>query len=133
MADYRVDEVVDKLIKGMGGFLSTKTVVGEPMQVGDTTLIPLVEVSFAMGAGTGAKEKNGNGGGGIGGKMTPSSVLVIKDGKTRLINIKNQDSMTKILDMIPEVVNRFTEPKPGSGEISDGRAVDIAFDRTENN
>ena len=132
MGEYKVDEVVDKLLAGMGGFLSTKTVVGEPMQVGDSTLIPLVEVSFAMGAGTGANEKKGKGGGGMGGKMAPSAVLVIKDGKTRLINVKNQDSMTKILDMIPELVNHFTEPKPGSNVISDEAAVDIAFDRTEN-
>ena len=133
MAEYKVDEVMDRLMKGMGGFLSTKTVVGEPLQVGDATLIPLVEVSFARGAGTGTAEKRGTGGGGMGGKMTPSAVLVIRDGKTRLINIKNQDSMTKILDMIPDVVNRFTEPKPGSNEIPDEKAVDIAFDRTENN
>ena len=32
--------------------------------------------------------------------MTPSAVLVIKDGATKLVNIKNQDSMTKILDMV---------------------------------
>ena len=48
------------------------------------------------------------GGGGIGGKMTPSAVLVIKDGATKLVNIKNQDSMTKILDMVPDFVNKFT-------------------------
>ena len=101
------------------------------MQVGDSTLIPLVEVSFAMGAGTGANEKKGKGGGGMGGKMTPSAVLVIKDGKTRLINIKNQDSVTKILDLVPELVSHFTEPKPESKEIPDETAVNIAFDRTE--
>lgn len=43
--------------------------------------------------------------------MTPSAVLVIRDGMTRLVNIKNQDTMTKILDMVPELVNRFTDKK----------------------
>ena len=46
--------------------------------------------------------------GGIGGKMTPSAVIVIQDGKTRLVNIKNQDTITKILDMVPDVIDRFT-------------------------
>ena len=32
--------------------------------------------------------------------MTPCAVLVIQNGKTKLVNIKNQDTMTKILDMI---------------------------------
>ena len=40
--------------------------------------------------------------------MTTSAVLVIKDGATKLVNIKNQDSMTKILDMVPDFVNKFT-------------------------
>ena len=38
----------------------------------------------------------------------PSAVLVIKDGQTKLVNIKNQDGMTKILDMVPDFVDRFT-------------------------
>ena len=43
--------------------------------------------------------------------MTPSAVIVIQDGKTRLVNIKNQDTITKILDMVPDVVDRFTTKK----------------------
>ena len=46
--------------------------------------------------------------GGIGGKMTPSAVIVIQDGKTKLVNIKNQDTVTKLLDMVPDVIDRFT-------------------------
>ena len=42
-------------------------------------------------------EKQEKGAGGLGGKMSPSAVLVIQNGKTKLVNIKNQDTMTKIL------------------------------------
>ncbi len=132
MSEKNVDEVIGQLMNGMSSFLSTKTVVGEPIVLGDTTLVPLVEVAFGMGAGTGAGEKKGKSGGGIGGKMSPSAVLVLHDGKVRLVNVKNQDTMTKILDMVPELVNKFTEPKAGSTDVSDEAAVDIAFDRTEN-
>ena len=45
--------------------------------------------------------------------MTPSAVLVIQNGHTRLVNIKNQDTMTKILDMIPDVVEKFSSSKEG--------------------
>ena len=95
---------VDSLFKGMDGFMTTKTVVGDAITVGDT----LVDVSFGMGATAKAEGVKSGGGGGIGGKMTPSAVLVIKDGATKLVNIKNQDSMTKILDMVPDFVNKFT-------------------------
>ena len=43
--------------------------------------------------------------------MTPSSVIVINKGNARLINIKNQDGITKILDMVPDLLDRFTGDK----------------------
>ena len=58
--------------------------------------------------------------------MTPSAVLVIKNGSTKRVNIKNQDTVTKILDMIPDIVDKFTQPKEKEG-MSDAEVVDIAF------
>lgn len=95
------------LFKGMEDFITTKTVVGEPVQVGDTTILPLVDVSFGAMASSKAEPSRHNGGGGIGGKMSPSALLVVKDGNVRLINVKNQDSLTKVLDMAPDVISRF--------------------------
>jgi uncharacterized spore protein YtfJ len=66
-----------------------------------------------MGAGAFKGDAKEKGGGGIGGKITPCAVLVIQNGKTRLVNIKNQDTITKILDMIPDVVDKFGEKKDG--------------------
>ena len=62
-----------------------------------------------MGAGAGArdKEKSGGVGGGVTAKMSPSAVLVIKDGQTRLVNIKQQDTITKVLDMVPDLIDKF--------------------------
>ena len=121
--------VVESLLKGMDTVLSTKTVVGEATQIGDTIILPLVDVTFGVGAGAGsnADKNSASGAGGLGGKMTPSAVLVIKDGSTKLVNIKNQDAVTKVLDMIPDIVERFTKPKEQNVEISDAEVVDIAF------
>ena len=98
---------VDSLMKGMDGFVSSKTVVGEAIQIGETTLVPLVDVSFGMGAGAFIGEKKKNSGGGIGGKISPSAVLVIQNGVTRMVSVKNQDSISKLLDMIPDFVDKF--------------------------
>lgn len=102
---------VESLFKGMDVFLQSKTVIGEAITVGDTIILPLVDVSFGVGAGAlegkdASKVKN-NGGGGMGCKMTPSAVLVIQNGSTRLVNVRNQDGLTKVLDMVPDFVNRF--------------------------
>ena len=116
MADNKFNSTVEALFRGMDGFLSTKTVVGDAVKFDDGTIIlPLVDVSFGVGAGAWAKEGNGNAncnsGGGLGGKITPSSVVVLKDGHAKLVNVKNQDVITKVLDMVPDVLDRFTKDK----------------------
>lgn len=110
MAENKNDfnETVASLFKGMDSFLSAKTVVGEAVHVNDTIILPLVDVSFGVGAGAFAGDKKNNAGGGMGGKMSPSAVLVIQNCATKLVNIKNQDTVTKILDMVPDVVDRIT-------------------------
>lgn len=127
MAENNFDSTVESLFKGMDSFLTTKTVVGDAIKFDDGTIIlPLVDVSFGVAAGAFSEneKKKNNGGGGMGGKITPSSVLVIQNGTTRLVNVKNQDGLTKILDMVPDFVNRFTKGnddaesmhKPGAEE-----------------
>ena len=102
---------LESLFRGMDGVVSSKTVVGDAIHIGGTIILPLVDVSFGIGAGAFSGEKKEKGMGGIGGKMSPSAVIVIQDGKTKLVNIKNQDTITKILDMVPDVVDRFTANK----------------------
>lgn len=111
MANNDFKTTVEALFKGMDGLVSSKTVVGEPIYVGETIILPLVDVSFAIAAGSLAENAKDRGSGGMGGKVTPSAVLVFQNGNTRLVNIKNQDTMTKILDMIPEVLDRFGNKK----------------------
>lgn len=112
-AENNFQNTVDSLFKGMDGFVTSKTVVGDAITVGDTILLPLVDVTFGVAATAKAEDKKNGGGGGMGGKMTPSAVLVIQNGTTKLVNIKNQDSVTKILDMVPDFLERFTSKKDG--------------------
>ena len=99
---------VDALFRGMEQFMTSKTVVGQPVHVGNATILPLVDVSFGMMASTKNEKDRRNGGGGMGGKMSPSALLIIKDGATRLVNVRSQDSLTKIIDMAPELIERFS-------------------------
>ena len=98
------NEAVNVLFDKVDDLVSTKTVVGEAIVVGDLTLLPLIEV--AVGAGVGAKE-NENAAGGVGAKITPSAILAITPNGTHLINVKNQDAITKLIDMAPGVVNKL--------------------------
>ena len=113
MSENKFNATVSALFQGMDSVISSKTVVGDAIHIGDTILLPLVDVSFAVGAGAFHEDKKDKGAGGLGGKITPSAVLVIQNGRTRLVNIKNQDTITKLLDLIPDVMDRVAERKEG--------------------
>ena len=131
MAENKFSETVEALFKGMDGFLTTKTVVGDAVKFDDGTIIlPLVDVSFGVGAGAFAGNAKNNAGGGMGGKITPSSVLVIQNGSARLVNVKNQDTVTKVIDMVPDLIDKFkkdSKTKEAEKQI-DAQAVEIAKD-----
>ncbi len=125
MGEHNFNSVIDSLMNGMNTMMGAKTVIGEPTKVGDTTVLPLVDVSFGVGAGASNADKKNSGAGGFAAKMSPSAVLVIKDGQTKLVNIKNQDAVTKILDLVPDITDKFMHRKDDMMDSSE--AVDIAF------
>ena len=88
------NETMEALFKGMDSYIDAKTVVGDAIHIGDTIILPLVDVMFGVGAGAYSGDKKNNGGGGMGGKLSPSAVVVIQNGTTKLVNVKNQDGLT---------------------------------------
>lgn len=132
MADNNCSSIIESLLKGVDSVISSKTVVGEPTTIGDTIILPLVDVSFGAGSGasltTGNQDKkNGIGCGAITGKISPNAVLIIRNGQTKLVNIKNQDTTSKLLDMIPDVFDKVTELIDRKNMPSNEEAIDAAF------
>ena len=118
MAENHFSETIESLFKGMDEFVTTKTVVGEAVKVGDTIILPLIDVTCGMAAGAFNRDAKQSGGGGMNAKMSPSAILIIQNGVTKLGKIKKQDAMTKILDMVPDFVNKFMSGKGFDQEIS---------------
>ena len=133
MAENQFTSTIESLFKGLDQFVTTKTVVGEPVQVGETIIIPLIDVTCGMAAGAfaeGAKQKQ-RGGGGMSAKMSPSAVLVIQGGVTKLVNVKNQDAVTKVIDMAPDLINKFLGGRPPISEetVQATRDTAAAYDK----
>lgn len=125
MAENQFPSTVEALFKGMDNFITTKTVVGEAVKIDDTIILPLVDVTCGMAAGSFAQNSKTNGGGGMSAKMSPSAILVIQNGMTRLVNIKHQDAVTKVIDMVPDLVNRFVGGNDVSADAME-KAEDMA-------
>ena len=128
MADNSFNNTVESLFKGMDSFITTKTVVGDAIHIGDTIILPLVDVSFGVAAGAFSAEKKNNGAGGMGGKIQPSAVLVIQNGQTKLVNVKNQDGMT---NMVPDIVSRFSKGKNDDLNLDDVKVDDKEDDKQD--
>ena len=122
---------VASMFDGVERVVSSRSLVGDPIYVDGMTLIPLMEVSFAMGTGVLAGDSRGKKSGGVGAKMIPSSMLVIQNGKTRLVNIKKQDTLTKIMDLVPDVMDRIDARRNPITEDDVSDALDKAIDATE--
>lgn len=109
--DNAIISSIETMFKGLDGLMSAKTVVGEPTKIEDTIIVPLVDVSCGVAAGAFYDNSKNNGGGGMSAKLSPSAVLIIQNGVTKLVNVKSQDAITKILDMVPDIVNKFSADK----------------------
>ena len=124
----KFNENIEALLSNVDGYLNSKTVVGEPVKAGENLIIPLAEVSFGVGAGAFDKDSNkSSGGGGLGAKITPTAVLVVNSSGTKLVNIKSADAMSKIMDMVPDIINKIT----GKAEGKEAASAEAEEDFTE--
>jgi len=111
-----VSENLETAFSYLEKFLKTETVVGEPITIGEATIVPLVTVTFGAGGGggNGRDEKNVYGdaaGVGMGAKITTDAVLVIKGENVNLIPVKGRTDLDKLVAMVPELLNKFGKKK----------------------
>lgn len=125
---YNLNDMVKNLLEEMGNLVQTKTVVGEPIQAGDSTVIPVSKVSFgfAGGGGSGQREKKEpNGGTGMGGgaNIEPIAFIVITKGKVQMLSLKDKGALTpgKVIDLIPELIEQVKGFKQKKGKKETGK------------
>jgi len=115
-------ENVNVLFERLEKFFTSKTVIGETIQVGDITLIPLVSLSFGLGSGGGTDTKNNpseGGGGGIGAKATPTAIVIVKGGEVQIMSIGTPGGLEKLVEMVPEVVSKVMGKEKETEESSE--------------
>jgi len=105
-------EDIETLVSRLENLISTKTIVGEPIISGNTTIIPIVtaSVGFGMGSGEGQDGANQGGkgtGGGAGMKLSPSALLIIQGDNVQVYSLAQKGSLTKLAELIPDVINKL--------------------------
>ena len=94
------ENTVGALMSSLENYVSTKTIVGEPIQYKDIVVFPMADVSFGVAAGAFNKETKNNGAGGAGAHISPSAVLIIQNGTSKVVNIKDKDSINKLIEIL---------------------------------
>ncbi len=92
---------IDTLLDKMKTTIKTDSIVGDPITVGDITILPVAKVTFGFGAGGEDLEKSKGFGGGSGGGATimPIGFLVIKNGEVNLVPIREKETLfDKLID-----------------------------------
>ena len=113
---------VEKMVKTTLGeiekVLDAKTVVGEPIIIEGTTLIPLMSVGFGFAAGSGSgkvepKQSGEAGGGGTGGGagLRPIAIIIIDKDGVRIEPIKGgmATAIEKLSETIPDIAAKITD------------------------
>ena len=119
-----VEDLVKTSMGEIERLLNTKTVVGDPITLEGTTIIPLVSLGFGFGAGGGtgtmtsgeAGEGSGMGTGGGGGVKPIAVIISDKDG-VRLESIKG--GATSVMEKVVDVVGKAAASKSKSTSSSE--------------
>ncbi len=67
-------------------------------------------------------------GGGLGAKITPSAVLVINKDGVQLVNVKDQNTINKIIDMVPGLLSKFNLKKEDKEDKKNEKEKDDVFE-----
>lgn len=136
--ENRVSEILKDIVGELKDIARSQTIIGEPITVGNKTVIPVVKISVGFGAGGGqgeAHEKAGGfGGGGGGGARIEPSAFIIMDGDKIQLLLAKPGKLDTLIDAVPGLFGKIRdvrdklkrekgeEKKPeetGSGETSE--------------
>ena len=106
-----IDNIASVILEKLRGIAQTETVIGKPIVVDNTTLIPVskVSVGFGLGANTGKSELSGTAGGL---NVEPIAFIVLSDGNAKLLSLtRERDVFGKAIDLVPEVIAMLKKEK----------------------
>lgn len=103
-----VEDLIRTVMTEFRQIVKAETVVGEPIDVGGTVVVPVSRISFGFGAGGGGDKSEGGGSGtGGGASVEPLAFVVIRDGKAQILPIREREGSVKgLLDLAPDLLSK---------------------------
>ncbi len=104
-----VEALAAAVLENLKSISQAETVIGKPIQTGSKTIVPVSKVSMGFGlAGNKSKLELSASGGGI--QVEPIAFLVVSDDEVKLLPVNKEGGVLgKVVDMIPDIVDKFTK------------------------
>ncbi len=117
--EHPLNDLMSATMEKIRAMVDVNAVVGQPIQTGEVTIIPVSKVSFGFASGgsdfAGKNQKpeaeNSFGGGsGAGVNINPIAFLVVRGDNVRLLYVAPpiDGAVDRVVDMVPELVDKVT-------------------------
>jgi uncharacterized spore protein YtfJ len=120
-------ELLEVLAAQVRDLAKTETVVGEPIVLGDTTIVPVSRVMVGFGGGSGsgdvsedgkAEKAGGAGGGGGGGvRIEPAAFIVQRGGEVSVIAAPaKRGALAEMFEQVPDLIEKVLDAQRAKSE-----------------
>ena len=129
MNDHPIESLMITAMNSIENMIEVNTIVGEPINTGNgVTIIPISKVCFGFGAGGTEFNKEAldkydknesveniqyklpfGGGSGAGVSVSPVAFLVVEKNDVRLMHIDHANTIDKLLDYVPDLMNNISK------------------------
>lgn len=116
MSNNNVVEILHSVVGELKQMAQSESIVGDPITVGDKTVIPVVKMTVGFGAGGGQgessdKKGSGFGGGGGGGVSIEPAAFIIMDKDGISLLPAKKGNWESLIEAIPGVATKIAEIK----------------------
>ena len=120
MGEHPIESLMMTTMSSIQDMVDVNTIIGEPIEtMGGITIIPISKVCFGFAAGGSEFNTNNKysqapklpfgGGSGAGVKISPVAFLVVKDGTIKLLTVEANKPLDKLVDALPDLVNKVVD------------------------
>lgn len=112
MSENSIKSIMDTTMEKLKGMIKADVITGEPVVVGDITLIPVSKVAYGLATGgsdfpTKNQSQLFGGGGGAGVTISPIAFIVINGDNVKMLPVYNElTTLEKAVTMAPEIIDK---------------------------
>ena len=103
--EFKPQDLISTIVEELKSMATTRSIVGEPIEVDGKTIIPVIKISMGFGGGGG---ESGGGGGGI--RIEPVAFIVADEEQVCLLPVKPK-SFEKVIEVVPELISKIKSAK----------------------